>query len=275
MFIQTISRRVRAPLAGIALAGCMMAAAAEAPPAADAAQAPATSPAAPTTAAQQPAAIRKVSLPPSAALHYKIRAQQSGFSIDGTGEVQWQVGDGRFSVTSESRASLFGTVLEARSVGEVDQFGLAPASFNNKRFRKDATITTFDRQSKTISFSASAVTYPIKGGEQDRNSVMWQLIGVARGAEGKFKTGSEWRFFVAGQRDAEPWTFKVGKTEKIRTALGDLNTVHVVRAPPPDAKGQQLDIWLAPAMEWYPARIRFTDPDGEYIEQTLESIART
>ena len=224
---------------------------------------------------QQAAPLRKVSLPPSADLHYRIRAQQSGLTIDGTGEVQWQSGDGKFSVTSESRASLFGKVLEAKSVGDVDQFGLAPTSFNNKRFRKDATTTTFDRQSKTIRFSASAATYPIKGGEQDRNSVMWQLISVARAAEGKFKNGSEWRFFVAGQRDAEPWIFKVDKTEKIRTALGDLSTVHVVRAPPPDAKGQQLDIWLAPSMEWYPARVRFTDPDGEYIEQTLESIART
>ena len=266
----SIPGHLRVPLATVALACCMSAAAAALP--GDGSSAPAT-PANP--AAQQSAALQKISLPPSADLHYKIRAQQSGLSIDGTGEVQWQVGGGRFSVTSESRANLFGKVLEAKSVGDVDQFGLAPASFNNKRFRKEATVTTFDRQSRTISFSASAVTYPIKGGEQDRNSVMWQLISVARGAEGKFRAGSEWRFFVAGQRDAEPWIFKVGKTERIRTAMGDVATVHVVRAPPPDAKGQQLDIWLAPALEWYPARVRFTDPDGEYIEQTLESIART
>ena len=278
MRTSSLCRLRRIPLAGVVLACCITVSAAAAPPVADASLAPVTSvtPAvAATPPAQPPAILQKISLPPSAELHYKIRAQQSGISIDGSGEVQWQVGGGRFSVTSESRASLLGKVLEAKSIGDVDQFGLAPTSFNNKRFRKDATITTFDRQSKTISFSASAVTYPIKGGEQDRNSVMWQLISVARGAGGKFTVGSEWRFFVAGQRDAEPWTFRVVKTEKIRTPLGDLSTVHVVRAPPPDAKGQQLDIWLAPSVEWYPARVRFTDPDGEYIEQTLESIVRT
>lgn len=270
----SIPRRLRAPLAGVGTACCMAIATAAAAAAQPSEALPAqVTPANP--AVQQLPVLHKISPPPSADLHYKIHAQQSGFSIDGTGEVKWQVGGGRFSVTSESRASLFGKVLEAKSVGEVDQFGLAPAIFNNKRFRKDATVTTFDRQSKTISFSASATTYPIKGGEQDRNSVMWQLISVARGAEGKFKTGSEWHFFVAGQRDAEPWTFKVGKTERIRTPMGEVSTVHVVRAPPPDAKGQQLDIWLAPSMEWYPARVRFTDPDGEYIEQSLESIART
>ena len=256
-------RHPEKPFAAVmfALACCIAnIASAATPPAAEAAPAPAP---------------QKFSLPPSADLHYRIRAQQSGFSIDGTGEVQWQSGGGKFSVTSESRASLFGKVLEAKSVGEVDRFGLAPVSFNNKRFRKDATVTTFDRQQKAISFSASTVTYPIKGGEQDRNSVMWQLISVARGAEGRFKAGSEWHFFVAGPRDAEPWTFRVGKTEQIRTPMGEIRTVHVVRAPPPDAKGQHLDIWLAPALEWYPARVRFTDPDGEYIEQTLESIAPT
>lgn len=230
----------------------------------------------PAAAADQPVGVaQKVSLPPSADLQYKIKAQQSGLTIDGTGLVKWEAADGKFSVTTETRANLFGKVLEAKSVGAVDQFGLAPASFNDKRFRKETTTTTFDRDSKTIRFSTSPATYPIKGGEQDRNSVIWQLIGVARGAQAKFKAGSDWQFFVAGQRDAEPWVFKVVKTEKLRTALGEVNAVHVRRAPPPDAKGQQLDIWLAPSLEWYPARLRFTDPDGEFVEQTLESISKT
>lgn len=228
-----------------------------------------------TAAAEQPAGvIQKISLPPSADLHYRIKARQSGLTIDGEGQVQWSAGNGKFSATSESRAGIFGKVLEAKSVGDLDQFGLAPTTFEDKRFRKPLTTTTFDRQTKTISFSTAPVTYPIKGGEQDRNSVIWQLIAVARGAESTFKPGSEWVFFVAGQRDAEPWRFKVGQTEKIRTALGELNTVHIVRAPPPDAKGQRLEIWLAPGMEWYPARLRFTDPDDEFVEQTLDSITR-
>lgn len=264
-------RFLRRPVAGVVVA--LIAAAAGL--AASAAHAAAAAPAPAPATADQPAAVaQKISLPPSADLQYKIKAQQSGLTIDGTAQVQWQAGNGKFSVTSESRASIFGKVLEAKSVGDVDHFGLAPLTFNDKRFRKDPTTTTFDRQNKTISFSVSDVTYPIKGGEQDRNSVIWQLIAVARAAEARFKPDSEWRFFVAGQRDAEPWLFKVVSREKIRTALGEVSAVHVVRAPPPDAKGQQLDIWLAPSLEWYPARLRFTDPDGEFIEQTLESITK-
>lgn len=226
--------------------------------------------------AEQPSGkVRKLSLPPPADLQYQITARQSGLSIDGTARVQWEWADGRFSVNSESRAALFGKVFDAKSMGEIDAFGLAPTTFVDKRLRKSATTTTFDRQGKTIGFSASSAAYPIKGGEQDRNSVIWQLISVARGAGPAFKAGSAWPFFVAGQRDAELWTFNVGKPEKIRTALGVINAVHVVRAPPADSKGQKLDIWLAPTMQWYPAKLRFTDADGDFIEQTLESIGKS
>jgi hypothetical protein len=54
----------------------------------------------------------------------------------------------------------------------------------------------------------------LKGGEQDRTSATWQLIAYARAAGDKFKPGSEWKMFVAGRRDAEPWSFKVLATEK-------------------------------------------------------------
>ncbi|MES2831910.1 MAG: DUF3108 domain-containing protein [Pseudomonadota bacterium] len=221
---------------------------------------------------QPPGKVYKLSLPPSADLRYQVTARQSGLSIDGTAQVQWKWADGKFSVDTESRAALFGKVFDAKSVGDIDTFGLAPATFVDKRMRKSATTTTFDRQSKTIRFSASSAAYPIKGGEQDRNSVVWQLIGVARGAGPTFKAGSTWRFFVAGQRDAELWTFNVGKPARIRTAMGVINAIHVVRAPPADSKGQKLDIWLAPTLQWYPAKLRFTEADGDFIEQTLETI---
>jgi hypothetical protein len=105
--------------------------------------------------------------------------------------------------------------------------------------------------------------------------VIWQLISIARAAQKKFKPGSEWTFFVVGQRDAEPWTFTVIKTEHIETPLGELDALHISRAPPPDSKGQQLEIWLAPSHEWYPARLRFTEENGDVIEQSLAGINKT
>jgi hypothetical protein len=81
-------------------------------------------------------------------------------------------------------------------------------------------------------------------------------------------------FFVAGRRDAEQWTFKVIRRETVRTGLGQVDAVHLVRLPPPDSKDQTLDIWLSPSHEWYPVRVRFTDSDDEFVDQTVEKITK-
>ena len=224
--------------------------------------------------APHPVIKRRVNLPPSAQLHYAIEAQQNGLQIKGEALVNWNVTDSKYRVTAETRASFVGKLLEASSEGTIDSFGLAPTVFVDKRFRREPTTTTFNRETNNITFTQSTESYPLLGGEQDRSSIIWQLIAVARGNPGKFIAKSEWLFFVAGPRDAEQWSFPVVGREKIKTAQGEVNAVHVLRAPPPDNKGQKLDIWLAPGSEWYPVRLRFTDPDGDYIEQTLDNLSK-
>lgn len=224
--------------------------------------------------AQAAAAKYKTNLPPSADLAYSIKARQGGLMINGDALLQWHATGGKYVITAETRAMLVGKILDEKSEGMIDQYGLAPLQSTEKRFRKQPTAASFNRQTRTISFADSPKTYPIKGGEQDRTSVIWQLISVARGTPARFKPGSAWTFFVVGQRDAESWTFKIVGQEKIATPLGEMNALHILKAPPPDSKEQQLDIWLAPSLEWYPVRLRFTDADGEYIEQTLETVSK-
>lgn len=214
-------------------------------------------------------------LPPPVELHYSIKAKQSGIPLGGSALVRWQVGnDQQYSIATETRAMLVGKILDAGSQGKIDDYGLAPEKFVEKRLGKPATTTSFERDSKTIRFTASAETYPIKGGEQDRTSATWQLVAQARAAGDKFKAGSEWKMFVAGRRDAEPWSFKVGERVTTSTALGELTTVHIVKAPPPDSKDQQLELWLAPTLDWYPVRLRFSDADGDFVDQVLESVKK-
>jgi hypothetical protein len=225
-------------------------------------------------AAERVAIKRAIDIPPSADLSYSIKARQKGFSISGAATVSWRAGGGKYSLRADTRAMLLGNILENRSEGLIDGFGVAPTQFYEKRIRRDPYTTTFDRTAKAISFTESKEVYPLKGGEQDRSSVSWQLVAVARAAPDKFTPGSEWTFFVAGRRDAEPWTFKVIKRESVRTGLGSVDAVHLVKLPPPDSKDQTLDIWLAPTHEWYPVRVRFTDNDEEFVDQTLEKITR-
>jgi hypothetical protein len=223
---------------------------------------------------EHPSAKRPFDLPPSAELTYELTARQSGFSLSGKATVTWRVGDGKYVVNAESRVAVLGKITENRSQGVIDSFGLAPTEFYEKRIRKDPTTATFDRASKTLSFTDGKQTYPLKGGEQDRASVTWQLVAQARAAGDSLRPGTQFAYFVAGRHDADPWIFKVLKREKVNTGMGDFDAVHIVRVETEAVKGQNLDIWLAPSQEWYPVKLRFADDDKDYVEQTVEKIVK-
>ena len=105
--------------------------------------------------AAQAAAKRPFELPPSADLHYELQARQRGFGLKGEAIVTWRAGDGKYSVSAESKVPLLGTITDDRSSGAIDAWGLAPAEFVEKRMRKDPTTTTFDREAKALRFSES------------------------------------------------------------------------------------------------------------------------
>jgi hypothetical protein len=220
------------------------------------------------------AAHGAVSLPPSAQLDYSVKARQSGIALSGRSRILWQADGNRYLVAGETSAMLVGKILDERSEGAIDAKGLAPDAYTEKRFRKEATSTKFDRASSTIRFGESQATQKLQGGEQDRASALWQLIGVLRAEKRGIKPGMTWKFTVAGQKDADPWIFKVQARERLKTSIGELDTVHISRLPPDHAQERRVDIWLAPAQEWYPVRTRFEDNNDEFVEQFIEVIKR-
>ncbi len=215
----------------------------------------------------------KTNAPPSADLHYSIQAAQKGIKLKGKGFVQWRNINRTYLATAEIRAALLGKILEEKSEGNFDAFGLAPSNFTEKRLRKSPVVVSFNRQARHIQFSATDATVPMLGGEQDRYSITWQLASVARGTPGKFKPGSTWKFLVAGRRDVQAWTFKVMQQEKTGTGMGELTTMRVLRLAE-DPKDQEIEIWLAPSLGWYPVKLRIAEPDGDHVEQILESITK-
>ena len=252
------SRRamLRAPLAGLlalALAGALGAATEAA-------------------AAERTPVKRKVDLPPSADLHYTSKARQKGITLTGDSLIHWRNQGKRYTVTNESRVPVFGKIHESRSSGAVDAYGLAPAQWQEKRYRRDPSATTFDRGARRITFSDSDKSATLVGGEQDRASVEFQLVSIARAVPDKMSAGSEWTFFVAGRKNPAQWTFKVVGRDKLETPLGVLDTIHLTRLPSDDEPERRLDLWLAPEREWYPVKLVFKDGDGEFIEQVISRI---
>ena len=244
---------------------------AEEKPQADASAADSASEAA---AQAQPGVQYGIELPPSAELEYDFqKVEKEGNPTHGHGVIRWQ-SDGRTYTIDGDAGILFITALNFKSEGEIDAFGIAPVLYSEKRFRRSETNTHFHRERNTISFSASTATYPRRGGEQDRASIIWQLAAIGRGDREKFKPGAEIDLFVAGVRDAETWHIQVIGEEEIPTGSGKTITWHVVRIPRPGSYDQRFDIWFDPRQEWYPVKIRKTESNGDFQELSLSKINR-
>ena len=213
-----------------------------------------------------------IDLPPSAELKYDVqKTPKEGAPMYGSGTISWHTDGSKYSVNGDFGV-LFITALSFQSTGAIENTGIVPELYSEKRFRKAETNTHFHRERNTISFSSSTLSYPRNGGEQDRASIIWQLAGIGRGDSGKFVAGASIDLFVAGTRNAETWQILVLGLEEIKVDGVSTQAWHLARAPRVGSYDQKLDIWLAPEQNWYPVRLRYTETNGDYLDMTLTSL---
>lgn len=228
-----------------------------------------TTPAEPTPAAPR----HTIKLPPSAELHYDVQVFKSDSNYSGSGTINWQTDGKQYAIDGVAKALIFLTVLSFNSTGTIAEEGLMPLLYTEKPFKKSATNTHFNRERNTISFSASTLSYPRTGIEQDRVSIIWQLVGMGRGDPAQFTPGAEINVFVAGVRDGEIWHIQVVGEETIELSNGATKTWHLVRVPRQGSYDKQLDVWLSPLHDWQPARMRYTETNGDYMDLSLSFIS--
>jgi hypothetical protein len=221
-----------------------------------------------------PGSRHKVSPPPSAELTYDVQATRDGRNWYGSGVFRWESTGNSYSVTGEASVKLIFkiSVLNFKSEGTINEFGIAPVLYSEQPFRKSLTNTHFQHEKQKISFSASEASYPYQGGEQDRASIMWQLAGIGRGDPSQFQSGAEIDVVVAGARDADTWRIRMLGEEEIETPEGKIAAWHVTRAPRAGSYDQKIDIWLAPQREWYPVKVRYTYANGDYLDMSLSKL---
>ncbi len=227
-----------------------------------------------STAAPSKPAAATIKPPPSALLQYKVRANVRGLSVDGDSKIDWSWNDKQYRLALETRTLLTGVLLADTSEGRFDSEGLAPDSYSAKRMMRGRSVARFDRVKGDIDFAGNGASYTLQGGEQDRVSVLWQLASMMRAKPDAFVPGSRWNFFVAGHRGGDTWTFEVKEPQRLRSAFGEIDTLHLSHIPEDASSKTTVDVWFAPSQEWFPVRIRFSEPNGDYVDQTLESVKR-
>jgi hypothetical protein len=218
-----------------------------------------------------PALFTRVSLPPPVDLSFDVVAVRKGTSTSGHGSMRWRHDGQRYQLTVEMGV-LFFTLLTYRSEGDVGKIGVIPELYAEKRVGRSETNTHFHRQRQQISFSASTVVAPARGGEQDRGSWIWQLASLGRGDPDKFEPGLAFEMTVAGTKAVDTWRIYVNGRENVVLPEGSVSAWRLSVIPGSESFEKQFDLWLAPDRQWYPVRLRHEDKNGNSIDLQLTKI---
>ncbi|APA71672.1 hypothetical protein YQ44_24190 [Janthinobacterium sp. 1_2014MBL_MicDiv] len=234
----------------------------------------------PAPAAAPPPAVEqarryKANAPASAQFDLHVdRRDADGTKWQGVASMAWQNHGDSYQLKLEVGLSMLITrinLLVLTSEGMIDASGVVPVTATEKRKGRAQTATHFNRDAKTITFSASTVTAPWQEGVQDKATVPFQLAAIGRADVNQLVGNID--ILVGEEKEATVFRFQLVGEEELDTKMGRLVTWHLRRPPKPGTYSSQLDIWLAPSMQWYPVQIRNTEANGALTTQTVTKIS--
>ena len=237
--------------------------AADSPGTATPSQATQTSNTAPaTTATSATTATVAYTVPGSVRLKYNVTGGKDKLSYTARAELLWLQDGNTYEARQEVGAFLLGS-RTFTSTGRMTADGLAPLRYSDKA--RNELAAHFDRERQRVTFSANTPEAALQDGAQDRVSVFVQLASMLAGAPEKFPAGTAISVQIIGPRATEVWSIAVEGEEKLNLPGGELSAIKLSRS----ARGEfdlKTEFWLAPALGYLPARIRFTQVNGDFVD---------
>lgn len=197
-------------------------------------------------------------------LNYRVSSNQFPYRLNGT--LLWQ--HDRQHYLAQMTFSAFGLSRTQTSRGLIGPDGLAPERFSDQS-RSEASAR-FDRAQARVSFSANTPALRLLPGAQDRLSVLVQLGALVASEPAHFSPGVALAIQTIGPSSGEMWRFTVEKTEALALPGGPQPAVKLLRQPR-EPQDQRVEVWLAPALGYLPARIRISETNGDAIDQIWQS----
>ncbi|MGA3249707.1 MAG: DUF3108 domain-containing protein, partial [Paraburkholderia sp.] len=181
------------------------------------------------------------------------------------GTIHWSSDGKTYDMVVSVPVPFIGT-FSYSSHGHVDAFGLAPDQYIEKRGHRAEDVSIFNRTTKQIAFTKTPASLPLTDGAQDRFSMLMQLASLVRGDPDAYTPGVTRQFFVVDNDSGEIWPIETIGDETIRTQQGFVTARHFMRLPRHAGDQRRIDVWLAPALGWLPAKILQTEPNGTEIQ---------
>ncbi|RYX96786.1 MAG: DUF3108 domain-containing protein [Comamonadaceae bacterium] len=217
-----------------------------------------------------PTRVTAMTLPGSVQLKYKMNGEAKGLTYYANAELNWRTDGAAYDASMRVSALFLGSRSMA-SIGRVGEAGLVPQRFTDKS--RSEVAAHFEADKGLVTFSANTPSAPWVEGAQDRVTVFLQLGGMLAANPAVFPPGTNISMYTVGPRSADMWTFQVEGDELLKLPYGELATVKVIRQPRRDYD-QRVEIWYAPSLGFLPVRNRITQPNGDFVDQQLNSVDR-
>lgn len=227
-------------------------------------------------------------LPPSRTLAYALHGNSRGQRLEGDAELAWHH-DGRRYEASLWQQTGAGR-REMHSTGAVGALGLAPARFGDRTQRSgdanggegrrseqalhfDTAVHASGTPARRVRFSSKLPETLMPEDAQDRLSVLLQLAARVAGLGRPLRPGDRLVLPVAAARWAGEWEFRFEAEERLALApaqAGGLRRplpvlrLHRTAAGPHDL---DVEVWLAPSLDYLPVRWRLAQDNGDWLEQ--------
>lgn len=200
-------------------------------------------------------------------LVYEVSGEIRRLPYTARSELLWQHDGAQYRARLEVGALFMGSRVQT-SEGRLDDHGLSPLRFGDRSRQEQAAH--FDAASGRIRFSANTPEAALSPGAQDRLSLFLQVGALAAANPDRFAPGSTITVQTASARDADLWVLRVGEPETLDLPAGPVTALALVREPrrPYDIR---LELWLAPAMNYLPVRVRLTQANGDFVDQQLRT----
>jgi hypothetical protein len=219
-----------------------------------------------------PPPLQPAALPASARYVYRTTGTRFA-AVTGTTTVQWRIEEGA-SYSAQLLTTVVGlTILELKSSGRVERFGLAPERYTEKAAGRAEWATNFDWGARRVTFSSKNVERELREGIQDRLSFQFQLMALGQRLLNRFRPGASIALAVGSRDDIATYRFDVLGPERLQTGAGEFDTIKFERPKSADGRDSRIEVWLAPAAAWLPVKLRFTDRRGEVTENVLAEVA--
>lgn len=208
-------------------------------------------------------------LPAHMQIVYELRGLLSGRQTH-----VWQIDGGHYTLAAEGEvtglAGLFvRNKLVQRSSGSIGQLGLMPEHYEMLHLGGKKEKLRFDYQANLIESTrmdsrrgTRILELPLMPGVQDPLSAIYQLAMAAL-------DGRDGLIVAASSKRVKGYPYRMLGTETLRTPLGVLDTLHVVRED--DTEKNATHLWLSPTHHSLPVKITYQDEDGR--EWVLEAFS--